>query len=109
MIRDILFQLFPLAAAFFMGSEEPKLINAAVLTKLYATLLFSSIGLNHRMMAPTFDIDKLKQLLSYGGSVTGTNIIAPILTSVDRFFYWGFGRCKSSVMVYHSSLTLQQR
>ena len=85
-IRDVLFQLLPLTAAYLIGSELLTLISAAVLAKFIATLLlFGGIGLRHNLGWPSFNTDKVKQLITYGGSVTVTNIVGPILTSVDRF------------------------
>ena len=95
-IRDVLFQIFPLTAAYFIGPELLILISGAVLAKLCATLLlFGGVGIKNRLGSPLFHKEKVKELLTYGGSVTITNIVGPILTSVDRFIIGALAGAKA--------------
>ena len=85
-ITNILFQLFPLLTAFFINVSLFHLITAAVVAKLSSTLiLFLVLKIKSKIGRFTFSREKVKQLITYGGAITVSNIISPILTSIDRF------------------------
>ncbi|MEX0681384.1 MAG: flippase [Balneolales bacterium] len=85
-VRDILLQVLPLITAFFIGIEIYYLIIAAITARLAATIvLFLFIGFKYYPGKPAFHKKTLKKLISYGGSVSVSSIIGPILTSADRF------------------------
>lgn len=85
-IKDILFQIFPLATALFIDVNLYYLITSAVIAKLLITIvLFSVILFKNNLGVITFNLNKAKTLVSYGSAITVTNIIGPILSSIDRF------------------------
>ena len=79
-------QLVPLAVAYLHGPSLTWLIPAALIARTIGTIpsfvvLFRVLPLN---VGGGFDRTKLRSLFSYGGWVTITNLINPILTSMDR-------------------------
>lgn len=84
--NDVLFQVLPLLMAYYVDVSLYYLIAAAVMAKILSTvLLFTVIMIKKDIGSITFSKEKVKDLVSYGGAVTVTNIIGPILTSIDRF------------------------
>jgi len=81
-----LFQLLPLVAVFAFGPTLQVLIAAATCSRavnmlVYGTLAFRALPAG----GPTFVSAELPSLFRYGGWVLITNLVSPILDSVDRF------------------------
>ena len=84
----VLYQLFPLVVAYAGWITLPYLIAAAIIGRLLsAFLLFAMV---YRLVPlssrPFLAIDQVKSLLRYGGWITVTGLISPLLTVFDRFF-----------------------
>jgi len=83
----LLFQVFPLVAAFVIGPSLVVVIPVAV-----AVRAISAIPLALAVKAklplrglPQFHVTRIRELLGYGAWVTVTNIVSPVLVSIDRF------------------------
>jgi O-antigen/teichoic acid export membrane protein len=83
----ILFQVAPLIASIVFGPQLPLLISAAVAMRLLGIIPLAYFSSKYipvtRIRKVNFRI--LKQLFSFGGWVTISNSISPIMTSVDQF------------------------
>ncbi|MEY4721914.1 MAG: hypothetical protein RIQ46_1639, partial [Pseudomonadota bacterium] len=83
-----LFQLFPLAVAWFMGPSLPQLIIASLAARLVGLVMlwracrkeFGPISGRH------FSRAQLRGLLAFGGWVTITSMSGPVMVFSDRFF-----------------------
>ncbi len=97
-IGTSLFQLLPLAVAWFWGPELKWLIIAAITARCLGLLLF--LARVHKNLlagiAPRFDRSQWVALLKYGGWITVISIISPLLVVVDRFL---IGAIMSAVAV----------
>jgi O-antigen/teichoic acid export membrane protein len=86
-LSTILFQVVPLAIAWHWGPNVSVLLLAGMATRI-ATLVVLWIacnrefGWNGRFQ---FERDQVRILLGFGGWVTVTALISPVLTIVDRF------------------------
>lgn len=85
-IGTSLFQIFPLAVAFFNGPTIKWLIIAAVVGRLAGLALFFRSTFKHmlRGFRPVFDVDEWRGLLKFGSWVSLTMVIGPALLAVDR-------------------------
>lgn len=82
-----LFQLIPLAVAYIYGPTLKWLIIAAIVARFIGFFIFY-IRVHHHLLkgyAPKFDRTEWLALLKYGGWITITSIIGPLLVVVDRF------------------------
>jgi len=82
-----LFQLIPLAVAWTFGPTLKWLILAAVIARIIGLLLFLA-RVHSNLLAgikPHFDSAQWLGLLKYGGWVSVTSIIGPLLVVSDRF------------------------
>ena len=79
-------QLVPLAVAYWHGPDLAWLIPAVILTRVAGTIpsMLALIGILPLGTGGGFDRTKLKPLFSYGGWVVITNLLSPILDSMDR-------------------------
>ena len=94
--QNIIFQLFPLLTAYFYDVSLFYLISAAVSAKILATaLLFIVIKSKKEVGFVVFSREKVRELITYGGSITVSNIIGPILTSADRFLIGALAGAKA--------------
>jgi len=79
-------QVIPALCAVFMSPSLAIVIPAAVLSRVFSILLV--LGFVAREEWPldprTFDLKRCRELLGYGGWVSVTNIVGPILTSLDQ-------------------------
>lgn len=92
-IRDILLQLLPLFTVYLFGSNLSTLILAAVFARISSTALIL-IYIKGKSFLGRYEImqkEVVKALISFGGAVTISNIIGPILTSIDRFVIGSLG------------------
>jgi O-antigen/teichoic acid export membrane protein len=81
-----MFQLAPLAYAYWVGPDLAGLIMAATLALFGSTMLsfaVTAVSLPLREK-PRIDVTRLRELLKYGGWITVTGLVGPILTVVDR-------------------------
>ena len=87
-IGTVLYQTFPLAVAYFGWITLPYLVASAIIGRfLSAAALFA---LTYRYIPlsprPRFALNQVKSLLHYGGWITVTGLVGPLLTVFDRFF-----------------------
>ena len=82
----VLSQLIPLAIAFWHGPDLNWLIPAILLTRMagsiptcVALVTVLPIGRGGR-----FDRSRIRGLFTYGGWITITNVLSPLLTAMDR-------------------------
>ncbi len=102
-VGSVLFQCLPLLAVLLMGpSLEAAAIGAA------AARLFSlawnawvSFAIVHHGARPRVSLHHAPSLLKYGGWVTVTNLISPLLASADQFL---IARMLGPVAVAHYSV-----
>jgi O-antigen/teichoic acid export membrane protein len=78
--------LVPLAVAYFHGPQLNWLIPAIVLTRaaMAAPMFLAVAGALPLGSGGGFDRSRLAGLFSYGGWITVSNLVAPILTTIDR-------------------------
>jgi O-antigen/teichoic acid export membrane protein len=86
-ILAVLFQTAPLLVAVFWGPYLPWLIAAAVTMRLLGMVPLGYFCVKYVPIAKVSPINwtTLKTLFSYGGWVTVSNSISPIMTSIDQF------------------------
>ncbi len=86
-IAAVLGQVAPLGVAMVWGPDLRLLVPTVLFTRVFvcAALLFSCLRLVPLHCRPAVDRILLRPLLSFGGWVTVTAMISPVLTSVDRF------------------------
>ncbi len=79
-------QLVPLAVAYFHGPQLNWLIPAVILSRMIGLLpsMFAVVAFLPIRGRAGFDRSLLKGLFSYGGWITITNILAPLLQTLDR-------------------------
>lgn len=95
-LRDFSFQVFPLAVSYLYGPQLVYLICAAIAAKLFTSFVqFGYIFLKRFVNRPTVRIDLVSLLFSYGGYVTVSNVIGPILVSIDRFIIGAISGAKA--------------
>jgi O-antigen/teichoic acid export membrane protein len=86
-LSTILFQLFPLGIAWLHGPNLVPLLAAALAARVIAIVAlwrYTHAEVT-RGFAFVFDRAQIATLLKYGGWVTATGLIAPLLVTVDRF------------------------
>ena len=86
-IGGIAIQVLPLSAALLIGVEIKTLVAAVIIARLLTTMTLFVASI---VKLPAYSLPRLSkargiQLLSYGGWVSVTSIIGPILTTLDRF------------------------
>jgi len=82
-----LFQIVPLSVAWLIGPDLTLLLAGAISSRVLAMVALSvrcHAGLG-RGQERRFVRSEIPRLLSYGGWVTLTSLVAPLLTMVDRF------------------------
>lgn len=79
-------QLVPLAVAYWHGPDLAWLIPAVLLTRTAGAIpsLLALTGILPLGTGGGFDRTKLKPLFSYGGWIVISNLLSPILDSMDR-------------------------
>ncbi|MDA8153958.1 MAG: flippase [Acidithiobacillus sp.] len=83
----VLYQLFPLVVAYAGWVTLPYLIAAAFVGRLLSVLLLFALNYRHVPLSPRprFALNQVKSLLHYGGWITVTGLVGPLLTVFDRF------------------------
>lgn len=102
----ILFQLFPLSVAWIWGPDLPRLLAAAIVARLVAlaALWFFCRAELTRGHPLRVDSERLKELLRFGGWVSLTSLVGPLLVIADRFL---IGGTLGAVAVTHYSVPFQ--
>ena len=82
-----LFQLIPLGAALLLGPSLDVLIPATLISRVFTLVMFFERCQRHVIQhhAPTFARQQARALLGFGGWVTVTAFISPIMSTLDRF------------------------
>jgi O-antigen/teichoic acid export membrane protein len=103
-------QIVPLAVAYFHGPELDVLIPAIVLTRAAMAIpVFIAVASALPLGAGgRFDRSRLAGLFSYGGWITITNLLAPVLTTIDRVLI-GTLLSAAAVAYYTVAFTLATR
>jgi O-antigen/teichoic acid export membrane protein len=86
-LGGVLYQIFPLGVAWLHGPNLAWLVASALLGRVVVFAVqyaqcYRHVPLN---MAPSVKRELVAPLFRYGGWVTVTGIIAPVLTTLDRF------------------------
>jgi O-antigen/teichoic acid export membrane protein len=86
-----MFQLVPLAYAYWIGPSLTGLIMSATLALLVSTTLSFAVTVAALPASnrPRIDAERAGVLLRYGGWVTLTGLVGPLLTVVDRVVIGG--------------------
>jgi O-antigen/teichoic acid export membrane protein len=86
-IVNLFFQLGPLAVAYLYTPNLEWLVAAAIAAQGVRTILgFAACIYQVPLRRPTFERKRLRRLASYGGWVTITTLLTPVLSSADRPF-----------------------
>jgi O-antigen/teichoic acid export membrane protein len=101
----VLGQVLPVLCAVFIGPELTVVIPATFVASLIsATLMLSFIARTERITTlGTFDKRRVKELLGYGAWVSVTNVIGPLLTSIDQIL---IGRMLGAAAVAYYSVPM---
>jgi O-antigen/teichoic acid export membrane protein len=100
-LSSILMSLMPLVWAVLVGPDLGGLIAAALIGKLAALLLTCIVcrrAVPVRRIGPPVPA-LMRKLISYGGWVTITSLIVPVITSLDRFVVGGIAGA-AAVSIY---------
>jgi O-antigen/teichoic acid export membrane protein len=90
LIGTATFQVAPLWAAYHIGVDLPSIIPVAIVARLVPVVLTGVAALRLLpIRGARYDRTVLGALLAYGGWVMVTNLIGPILVSVDQFVIAG--------------------
>ncbi|MGE4531887.1 MAG: oligosaccharide flippase family protein, partial [Acidithiobacillus sp.] len=83
----VLYQIFPLATAALGWISLPYLIAAALVGRLLSALLLFILCYRYVPLTwkPKITTAEIKPLLRYGGWITLTGVVGPLLTVFDRF------------------------
>lgn len=83
----VLYQIFPLIMAYSGWITLPYLIAAAITGRLLSAFLLFALAYRHVPLSPRpcFDFKQIRSLLHYGGWITVTGLVGPLLTVFDRF------------------------
>ncbi|OFA16269.1 polysaccharide biosynthesis protein [Acidithiobacillus ferrivorans] len=83
----VLYQLLPLSVAYAGWITLPYLIFAAIVGRFFSALLLFALSYRYTPLSPHphLAINEVKPLLHYGGWVTVTGLVGPLLTVFDRF------------------------
>jgi O-antigen/teichoic acid export membrane protein len=102
----VLFQLLPLAVAMFSGADLGILLPAALLARLLTLLILFQRCRRHiaEDHAPTFSRSRANQLLRFGGWVTVTAFVGPLMTVLDRII---IGALSGAAAVAYYTLPFQ--
>jgi O-antigen/teichoic acid export membrane protein len=86
-IGTVLYQVFPLVVAYFGWITLPYLIASAIIGRLLSAAVLFSLAYRHIPLSlrPRFALDQVKSMLRYGGWITITGLVSPLLTVFDRF------------------------
>jgi len=103
-------QLLPLVAAIAISPRLSVIMPVTVLSRVFV-LLFLGVAVNRDLQfakRPVFKKQLARNLLNFGGWVTVSGIISPILTTFDRFLIGALSGAKA-VTYYTVSYNLASR
>lgn len=83
----VLFQLLPLAAAMYWGSDLGVLLPASLFARLLTLVVLLERCKRHVFLGfpVTFMRSRAAQLVHFGGWVTVSSLVGPMMTMLDRF------------------------
>ncbi|MBA2935952.1 flippase [Sphingomonas sp. CGMCC 1.13654] len=83
----ILGQVLPLAAVMHWGPSLEVIMPVMLVVRAFTfcSVMLYAIKVSGVSLKPVVDIPLLKSLFAFGGWVTVTNVISPIMTDVDQF------------------------
>ncbi|WOH53661.1 flippase [Bradyrhizobium sp. sBnM-33] len=86
-VGAILLQCLPLAFVYWLGSNLEVAVLGAIAARTFAIawLAFECIRWAFAAGWPQVDRSHIKELVRYGGWITVTNSVSPVLTSIDQF------------------------
>jgi len=101
-IGTVLFQLLPLGAAVLFGSDLGVLVPATLLARLITLIMLFESCRRHVFQghAATFSYSQAGQLLRFGGWVTVTSFVGPMMVILDRFIISAMSGAK--VVTYYT-------
>lgn len=96
-LGGVLYQVLPLSVAWLHGPDLGWLVPAALLGRVAVFLLLFTQCRRHvpLTMAPSVRRDLVTSLFRYGGWVTITSVISPLLTTLDRFLIGSISGAKA--------------
>lgn len=99
-------QLVPLLAAWWISPSLTVVLPVLYLTRLVIMACFAFVIANRVLYswAPRFDRSRVKDLMAFGGWVTVSGLISPIMQSVDRYL---IGSMAGLAAVSHYSVPYQ--
>jgi O-antigen/teichoic acid export membrane protein len=102
----LLFQLLPLAAAMLWGANLDVLLPTALFARLLTLVMLLERCKHHGLFGHTvtFTRTQASQLLRFGGWVTVTSFVGPMMTMLDRFI---IGAITGAKAVTHYSVPFQ--
>jgi O-antigen/teichoic acid export membrane protein len=105
-ISAVLFQMLPLLTACFVSTSLGALLPAVLVARLIATSMLFKGCQKHVATGylPKFAVDRAGKLLRFGGWVTVSAFISPLMSIVDRFVIGALGDAKA---VTHYTVPLQ--
>ena len=106
----VLFQVLPLVAAMLWGPNLNLLLPAALFSRLFTLLMLFLRCQRHVIcgFSPSFDRVRSRQLLGFGGWVTTTSFVSPMMVSLDRFIIGAIAGAKA-VTFYTIPFQFSQR
>jgi O-antigen/teichoic acid export membrane protein len=104
------FQLLPLATAMFWGADLGVLLPAALFARLFTLLMLFERCRRHVFQghSATFARTQAGQLLRFGGWVTVTSFVGPMMVVLDRFIIGAMAGAKA-VTYYTVPFQLAER
>lgn len=105
-IGAALSQLLPLAAAKFLGASLGILMLAAVFSRVFTLLVLSARCRRHVVLGydPSFSRAQARHLFNFGGWVTVTSFVGPMMVALDRFI---IGAVMDAKAVTHYTVPFQ--
>ncbi len=105
-IGTVLFQVLPLAVAAMWSVELNVLLPAAIGARLITVVALMVQCRRHIVPSytPTFSADRAHQLFSFGGWVTVTSLVSPMMVVLDRFI---IGAIAGTKAVTHYTVPFQ--
>lgn len=101
-----LFQLMPLSAASLWGANLGIVLPAALFSRLFTLVMLFARCRRHVVLhhPPTFARAQARQLLGFGGWVTVTSFVGPMMVTLDRFI---IGAVAGAKAVTHYTVPFQ--
>ncbi|MCU0729013.1 MAG: flippase [Sphingopyxis sp.] len=103
-------QITPLAAAMAWGADLSTVLPVMFVARAVqaVAILWLALRVSGLGWQPSFDSARLRQLAEFGGWLTVTNVIGPIMTTADQLVI-GALRSAAAVPVYAVPMNIAQR